>query len=124
MHYHKNRHDHHKENSDDKFYKGLLIGIAVGSVLLWLFTTEKGKRIRKELQGDTNQWLDIARDFLEENEIFEKEEVPLPQTSPVIKEKEISISPSLVQPTATTTAAVKKLFRRKKPLFLTHKQSQ
>lgn len=116
--------EHHKSDNGDNFYKGLLAGVVIGGAFLWLFTTEKGKRIRKELQNENTQWLDIVRDFLEEHEILEKKKtskVEVPSVQPVAEPIQnipavmSQIPESLV--VATQAAAAKKFFRRKKPLF-------
>lgn len=46
----------------------LLVGIAVGAALTYLFTTENGKKIKKELLTEGGKLLDKIGDTLEEAE--------------------------------------------------------
>lgn len=101
-HLHQKNNPHSSRQLGDGLYKGLMIGMVVGAGLVWLFTTEKGKRIRKELQGESNQWLDIAREFLDEEET-QKEIKAVKQTVEHIP--------------ATVSSLSKKFYRRKKPLM-------
>lgn len=125
--------------SEGGLYKGIFFGLVVGAGLVWLFTTERGKKIRQQLQGENTQWLKIARDFLEENEAKEAKET-IANLSQVIKENVEKIVPAVitsdhpvvsavtssintipqtevVMPSAIVKAEQKKFFRRKKSLF-------
>ncbi|OGY28261.1 MAG: hypothetical protein A3F33_02795 [Candidatus Woykebacteria bacterium RIFCSPHIGHO2_12_FULL_43_10] len=100
-----------KEESKDRFYLGLFVGVAVGAGLYWLFKSDSGKKVRQALMDSEQDWAKEIKDLLAESnvtEFFEDEdqdEVSVPQrTSP---------EPSFVArttPVSRTASSIKRRF--------------
>lgn len=63
---HPHPHPHANHESSEGFFKGMMIGVLLGAGLLWFFNTESGRRTKKQLQNESNEWLNKARKLVED----------------------------------------------------------
>lgn len=58
-------HNHHSNNEEGGFYKGLFFGLLVGVGLVWFSGTKEGKKIKEDLTEKGEEFVDKARESLD-----------------------------------------------------------
>lgn len=57
--------------SHDRFYFGIFLGVIIGAGVYWLLTSEKGKKIIKTLKSSEEDWAKKTRELLAEAQVTE-----------------------------------------------------
>ena len=78
-----------KSNGEDGFYKGLVYVILLGVGLNWFINTKEGKRLKKQINARSEEFLDKTREKIDQ--ALEDNFIENDQTSVEIKEKAESI---------------------------------
>lgn len=78
-----------KSNEGDGFYKGLVYGALLGVGLAWFINTKEGKKLKKQINAKSEEFLDKTKERIET--ALEDNFVENDQTSGGIKEKTESI---------------------------------
>src|SRR6185437_6183803 len=94
----------HTESKGNGFFNGFVLGLLVGAGIVFLFGTQKGRRVLELLLEQVEESTELS-DLLEIPEDEEYEEVIAPK-----EEKKHTEKPSH-SPVAKTTARVKRFFK-------------
>ena len=57
--------------SHDRFYFGIFLGVVIGAGVYWLLTSEKGKKIIKTLKSSEEDWAKKTKELLAEAQVTE-----------------------------------------------------
>ncbi len=74
------------ERQENRFFNGFIVGLVVGAVIVFLFGTEKGKKVLKTI---SDEGLEKLSDLIEESELDEDILEEVEPVDEVVEEPEI-----------------------------------
>lgn len=101
-------HPERGENHEDSLFKGMVVGAVIGAGILWLFGTDQGKKVKKQIENEGEDLLKkVTGNEIEEpdEDIVMEELPPVVRTAPRRK-------PLLPKATAAKTPP-KRFFKKK-----------
>lgn len=102
-------HPDRKDSHEDSLFKGIIVGAVVGAGILWLFGTESGKKVKKQIENEGEDILKkvIGHETIEVDEDF-IDEIPAPVVASAPQKN--TSRPTVKKPAPKTTG--KRFFRK------------